>query len=197
MSDRQALLKQATHSRTVVIAAIVALVVALVWVLAFFEPQGHKLTNLHLSEEEAQSEQLQLEAQLNRLRADSKQSPQLEALSQKLDAAVPADTGIYEYLGTTLPDTAQAAGVGILSISPSSTITSGSVAITPISLSTKGTYDQTLAFIKALYSLPRLTVVTSLNLSGGGPGTNRGTVLQETINLDIFAQASSTSSTSG
>ena len=196
MSSPRATMKQLTHSRTLVIAIVVTLVVVLVWLVAFFNPQGHKLSGLQTQEQQAQSEQLQLESQLAILRADSKESPVLRALSQKLSAAVPSsDGGNYVYLGTTLPDTATAAGVHIESISPGTPVPAGSVSVTPISVATQGTYDQTLAFIKALYALPRLTVVTNLQLGGGGPGTTRGTVLQETIDLDIFAQASPSAAT--
>lgn len=190
MSTPRATMKQLTHSRTLGIAIVVTLVVVLVWLLAFFNPQGHKLAGLQTQEQQARSQQLQLESQLAVLRADSKESPLLQALSQKLSAAVPSsDGGNYVYLGTTLPNTATAAGVHIESISPGAPVVAGGVSVTPISVATQGTYDQTLAFIKALYALPRLTVVTNVQLGGGGPKTNRATVLTETIALDIFAQA--------
>jgi Tfp pilus assembly protein PilO len=71
----------------------------------------------------------------------------------------------------------------------------GPVSVIPVSISASGTYDQTLAFIKALYALPRLTVISSVDISGGGTQTTRSTALQSTYSLDIFALPSATTPT--
>jgi Tfp pilus assembly protein PilO len=78
--------------------------------------------------------------------------------------------------------------VSVETVNPETAVASGNVAIVPVTVSVRGTYDQTLAFIKALYALPRLTVISSIQISGGGTDTNRSTQLSDEFDLDIFAQ---------
>jgi hypothetical protein len=79
------------------------------------------------------------------------------------------------------------AGVKLNTITTGSpgTATNGISAIS-ISLSTTGTYDQTLNLIHLLNTLPRLTIIDDLTLQGGGPNTTRSTTLSETFALTIF-----------
>ena len=126
---------------------------------------------------------------LARLKTYSKESAEFEALSQRLTAAVPATSDVYDYI-TALSNAAAATGVDVTSVSPSSAVTGGNVAVVPVSLSVSGSYDQTLAFIKALYALPRLTIITQVSLTGGGNGTARSTGLTSEFSLYILAQTS-------
>jgi len=105
----------------------------------------------------AQTQQTALQDRLARLKTYSKESAEFEALSQRLTAAVPVTSDVYDYI-TALSNAAAATGVDVSSVSPSSPVTGGNVAVVPVSLSVSGSYDQTLAFIKALYALPRLTI---------------------------------------
>ncbi len=177
------------RQRKVLAAAGIGLVVVLIWFVAVFVPEGHKLAADNLKEQQAQAQQTALQDRLARLRAYSKESSEFEALSQRLAAAVPATTDVYDYI-TAISNAASATGVKVTSIDPSTGALSGNVAIVPVTVSAQGTYDQTLAFIKALYALPRLTIITQVSISGGGQGTNRSTVLTNQFNLDILAQPS-------
>lgn len=56
-------------------------------------------------------------------------------------------------------------------------------------LTVKGPYDSLLNLIKSIYSMPRLTDINDLAVKGGGPGTNRSTPLQATLDLVIFSSA--------
>jgi Tfp pilus assembly protein PilO len=105
----------------------------------------------------------------------------------RLNGYVPATEKLYTYV-QTISHSAKAAGVTITSLAPSTlvAITGTPYSAIPVTASVKGTYDQLLAFIKSLYDLPRLTDVNALSVSGGGPGTNRATVLSASFQLAIF-----------
>jgi Tfp pilus assembly protein PilO len=188
----------ALRQRKVLIAAGVVLVVLLIWLVAVFVPEGHKLAAVNAKSQQAQAEQSVLQDRLARLKAYSKQSAEFEALSQQLTAAVPTTTDVYDYI-TAISNAATSTGMKVSGVSPSAAVASGTVATIPVTVSATGRYDQTLAFIKALYALPRLTVITSISISGGGTGSNRSTTLTDQFSLAILAQPSvlSTPSASG
>lgn len=177
------------RTRKVLISAAVGLVVLLIWLVAVFVPEGHKLAAVNANVQTAQSQQVTLQNRLTRLKAYSKQSAEFEALSQRLTAAVPATTDVYDYI-TAISDAASGTGMKITNVDPNPAVSSGGLAIVPVTVSAAGNYDQTLAFIKALYALPRLTVITGVSITGGGTGTSRSTGLTDQFNLAIFAQPS-------
>jgi len=163
-----------------------SVLVLLIWFVAYFSPSGKQLVSINTKTQTAQTEQAQLNAELTRLRAYSKETGTLALLSQRLSSALPPTTDIYDYI-TALSNAGTAASVKVLNIDPGTAVAEGSVSVIPVSITASGTYDQTLSFIKELYALPRLTVIGSLTISGGGTGTTRSTVLQSTYSLYIFA----------
>ena len=183
--DVMAILRQ----RKVLLPAAAALLIALIWVVAVFNPQGHKLASVNASVQSAQNQQYALQARLDRLKIYSKESAKFEALAARLSTAVPSTTDVYSYI-TALSNAASATGLKIASIGPGTAVADGNVAAIPVTVAASGTYSQTLAFIEALYALPRLTVIEQLSITGGGNGTNRNTVLTDQFRLDIFATPS-------
>ncbi len=176
------------------IVITVTLAVLLLWVVAFFEPQSHKLGGIRSKVQQAQLEQAQLQAQLARLRAYSHNASALQALQQRLNAALPPTSDIYDYV-TAISNAASATGVKVQSLSPGAGSSSGGVTIIPVTVTTTGTYDQMLSFIKALYALPRLTIISSIGITGGGTGTNRATALDENFSLEILTTGAPTNGT--
>src|ERR1017187_4865244 len=175
------------RQRKVLIAAGIGLVVLLIWLVAVFSPEGHKLAAVNEKTQQAQTQQTALQDRLARLKAYSKESAQFEALSQRLTAAIPPTTDVYDYI-TAISDAASATGVKVTSVNPSPAVSSGNVAVVPVTVALTGSYDQTLAFIKAIYALPRLTVTTQLSITGGGAASNRSTGLTSQLSMDILAQ---------
>jgi Tfp pilus assembly protein PilO len=96
---------------------------------------------------------------------------------------------VYDYI-TSISNAAAATGMQVSSVDPSPPVTGGNVAVVPVTVGATGTYDQTLAFIKALYALPRLTIINQISISGGGTGTSRSTPLVAQFTLDVLAQPS-------
>ena len=177
------------RQRKVLIGLVVGLFVLLIWLVAVFTPEGHKLAAVNTQTQAAQVQQTTLQDRLARLKTYSKESGEFEALSQRLTAAVPATSDVYDYI-TAISNAAAATGVDVSDVSPSTPVTGGNVAVIPVTVAVTGSYDQTLAFIKALYALPRLTIITQVSLSGGGTGTSRSTGLTDQFSLDILAQPS-------
>jgi Tfp pilus assembly protein PilO len=177
------------RQRKVILSAGVALVVMLIWLVAIFNPEGHKLAAVNTSVQQAQTEQSALQVRLTRLKAYSKESAVFEALSQRLTAAVPPTSDVYDYI-TSISNAAAATGMQVSSVDPAPPVTGGNVAVVPVTVGATGTYDQTLAFIKALYALPRLTIITQISVSGGGTGTARSSPLVDQFTLDVLAQPS-------
>jgi Tfp pilus assembly protein PilO len=177
------------RQRKVLLAISVGLFVVLIWLLAVFVPEGHKLAAVNTKAQQAQTEQAALQARLTRLEGYSKESAQFQALSQRLTAAVPATSDVYDYI-TAISNAAAATGMQISTVDPAPPVTGGKIAVVPVTVGATGTYDQTLAFIKALYALPRLTIITNVSLSGGGTGSSRSTGLTTQFSLDILAQPS-------
>jgi Tfp pilus assembly protein PilO len=181
------------RQRKVLLSIAVSLVVMLIWLVAVFNPEGHKLAAVNASVQTAQTEQSTLLARLALLKLYSKESSTFEAVSNRLTAAVPATTDVYDYI-TAISNAASSTGVSVQDVNPATAVSSGGVAVIPVSVSVKGTYDQTLAFIKALYALPRLTVITAVTIGGGGTGSSRTSPLNDQFSLDIFAQPAAVSS---
>ena len=174
------------RSPIVLISVAVAFVIVLIWLFAFFLPQGKKLSTLNTQEATLEQEQAQLEAQLAQLKKTSEATPQLLALQAAFNVAVPPSADTYTYI-TTMVATCNQAGVTLNSITTGSpgAATNGIDPIT-VSLSTAGTYDQALKLIQLLNKLPRLTIINSVSMTGGGPNTTRTTKLTESFSLSIF-----------
>jgi type IV pilus assembly protein PilO len=186
----------ALRNRTMMLVIGGSVLILLIWFVAYFSPSGKHLSAINTQTQAAKTEQSQLNSQLARLRTYSKETGTLALLSERLTSALPPTTDIYDYI-TALSNAGSAANVKIVSIDPGTAAAAGPVSVIPISLTAAGTYDQMLAFIKALYALPRLTVISSLEISGGGTATSRTSTLQGTFSLEIFALPSAVTPAAG
>jgi type IV pilus assembly protein PilO len=179
----------------VLVGALALVVVVLVWLFVFFEPQSHKLASLDSEKVSLQQTLVQEQARLQQVRQESHHVGQIQAIDAKLKGYVPSSEELYTYI-QALSGAGHQAGVTISSLQPSPPEPASGTSYTaiPISAQVKGTYDQLVAFLHDIYNLPRLTDINSLTISGGGPGTSRSSALSATIDLVIFS--SETASTS-
>lgn len=170
----------------VLLAVAGALVVVLAWALAFFVPQGHRLSTLQAQVQSLQSRVNAGNARVAQLRVESQHSSQIQAMVKKLEGYAPATSDIT-YI-SVLSNAAKASGVTVTSLGPGSPVpVNGSpYEAIPISASVTGTYDNLLTFIHTIYQLPRLTDINGLQVNGGGPKSNRGASLTATFQLEIF-----------
>lgn len=175
--------------RPVVMIGIgVALLVVIVWLMLFFLPQGHKVSTLQNEKASLQEEVNLDEARVARLRTESEHVGQIQSMYSTLSGYVPATEDLYTYI-QTLSGAANTAGVSITSLVPLPLQSvSGTFSAVPITATVKGTYDHVLAFIKAIYALPRLTDINDIDITGGGIGSNRTTPLSVDLDLAIFTR---------
>ncbi|MHB8220923.1 MAG: type IV pilus inner membrane component PilO [Acidimicrobiales bacterium] len=172
----------------VLVGIVVTLVVVLIWLFAFFLPQGSKISKLNAQVQTLQQKVTQGNAKIAVLKKDSQTEPKLAAQLAKLKQYVPATPGVYNYI-TTITATVKASGAKLTTISPSPEApapSAGAFYDIPVQLSVTGTYDQILKLVTEIYSLPRLTVIPTMQISGGGVGTNRSTNLVASMHLETF-----------
>ncbi len=176
------------RSTPVLIGIVVTLVVVLIWLFAFFLPQGSKISKLDAQVQTLQQKVTQGNARIAVLKRDSQTAPKLATELAKLKQYIPATAGVYNYINT-ITATVKASGTKLstISTSPESPApTASSYYAIPVSLSVTGTYDQVLKLITDIYALPRLTIIPTVQISGGGVGTNRSTVLSVSMRLETF-----------
>src|ERR1700722_16015555 len=140
------------RNRTMMLIIGGALLVLFIWFVAYFSPSGKKLGAVNTQTQTALTQQAQLNDQLARLRTYSNETGTLIQLSDRLSAALPPTTDIYNHI-PSLSQAATTAGVSIESVSPNTPTADGGVSVIGVSINTRGSYDQTLAFIKALNAL--------------------------------------------
>lgn len=168
------------------LAIAASLIVVLAWLLAFFVPQGHRLSTLQAQEQRLQQQVNAGNAKVARLRDESQHSAQIAAMVKRLEGYAPATSDI-SYIAL-LSNAAKASGVTVTSIGPGTAvpITGSNYQSIPFAASVSGPYDSLLSFIHAVYTLPRLTDIDSVDITGGGPKTNRGASLKATFQMQIF-----------
>jgi Tfp pilus assembly protein PilO len=195
MSESSSETTSVLRTPKVILAIVVAVVILIVWLLVFLLPSNSKISSYRAQLPQLQAKQAQLNAEVEKLqKIAAGQGPLTAKLAQLATAVPPAsdDNANLNYLHSIYATEAQA-GVTQLTISeisaPASAQTSTIVAI-PITLSIQGTYDQGVIFMKLLYNLPRLTTISSVDMTGGGPESSRSTPLDMSISADIYANTS-------
>lgn len=180
----------------VIVAIVVAVLVLVIWLLAFFLPQGHKLSTLDAKEQALQQQVTAGNAKVAKLKRTFQHVGQLEVEQGKFESYVPSTTDLFKTTAnytSSLSAAVSAAGMTLTSVTPGAahaqTSTGTSLTKIPVVLAAKGPYDGLLTLIKSIYTLPRLTDINSVTVRGGGPGTNRSTTLDVTLNLVIFTTA--------
>ena len=181
--------------KPVVITAVIAVVVVIIWLVAFFLPQGSKLSTLNAQQQTLQQKVAQGNAKVERLKHTFQRASQLQAMDASLQAEVPSTPDIFKTTANytnTLSATVAASHLTLTSVSPGGAAQppAGSDFTTvPVTLVVKGTYDNLLTFITNVYALPRLTDINQIRIEGGGPGTNRSSTLTATFSLVSFTTA--------
>lgn len=172
----------------ILIGTTILVAIVVVWFVVFFMPQSHKLSSLQAERATLQEAVVQDNARLQQVRSESHHIGKIQALDAKLRGYVPTSEDLYTYI-QTLSGAGKSSGVTITSLQPSGlvAVTGTSYSAVPVTADVKGTYDHLVAFLNTIYNLPRLTDVNGLNITGGGPGTNRSTVLSATFDLVIFS----------
>jgi Tfp pilus assembly protein PilO len=181
----------------VIISIVIAAVVVILWLFAFFLPQGRKLSTLDSKRQALTDEVAAGNAKVVRLRHTFEHAGQLEAEHAKMEALVPSTPDLFKSTAnytSLLSSTVAGAHMNLTSVTTQSpAATSKALTSIPVTLDVTGSYDQLLTLITDIYAMPRLTEISSVSIKGGGPGTNRFSTLQVILSLETFTTAKPTS----
>jgi Tfp pilus assembly protein PilO len=187
------------------ITAGAAILLLIIWYIAVFRPQQHKLTNAHRQDAAAAQQVNQLQQQIVSLRTLEREIPADTARLKALDASLPQTEDLQDILNQ-LHQAAVTSNVQLTSVDPStaapvqsgsssgrsssaSSSAGGSSTATPagttmqvgVSMTMTGTYAATMTFMSDLAHMNRIVVVDSASFSPSANGGSIGTSLSTRI----------------
>jgi Tfp pilus assembly protein PilO len=165
-------MKNLPNKQVGLVAAGVSLFLVVIWWLALMSPMTHKLAQNHKAQASAQTQISSLQGQIVQLKSIASQKPEDQNKLNALTAQVP-DNPQLDVALNSLQDAANAAGVQLTSVGPSSpnsasSGSSGGLPAIAISVTCNGSYSQIMAFVTNLDKATRTFVVTNTNISGTG-----------------------------
>jgi Tfp pilus assembly protein PilO len=188
-------------------AAVVA--VALLWYFLLYAPLGDDLSSAQSQRSTEEKKTSDLQATLTRLQGQAKNATQQQALLRKLDAAVPEQPDLAEFI-IQANEIADQSGIQFLSISPTPPAAGNGASVISLTVSIKGSFFQLEDYLRLLEKLERLVVVDGVTVSassggsgssssdtGGGSGSSGDVSLSVTLNARMFTRAAPTSSPGG
>ncbi|HET6874068.1 MAG TPA: hypothetical protein VFH70_04780 [Acidimicrobiales bacterium] len=177
------------RNKAVLFAVLGAVVIVGGWYAVLWGPRSSSYAKAEKDVAAMTSQAGQLQAQVSRLRAEALQAPVRQAQLAKLQSAIPGDPQLAQFI-LALDNAATQAGVDLETIAPAPpTASTGGAGVSSsgtagppppavkLSLSLKGTYAQILDFIDRVDSLPRLVVIDSVAVNGGGTGNQLSVTL--------------------
>lgn len=188
MTDRAEVLK-AIRTPAILITIIATFLVLVIWLVVFFLPWNSKVSKLNAQQQQLTAEQQSLNHKLKSL--EHLKNSNLSQLHDLYSGLLPTATDTDQYL-KLINSTVVASGAKLLSFTIGTPSSGTGVVALPVTLSALGTYDQQLKLIQLLYQASRLTVITAVNLTGGGPTTTRSTKLTGSYTMSIYEVAGST-----
>jgi Tfp pilus assembly protein PilO len=193
----------------IIISIAVAVLIVLGWLVLFFIPKGHTVATLNAKYTTLKKKVAAAKLEVDQLRKLTRTTAAFQARLTQLHHYVPTTPQLPSYI-LAIQATVKASGSTYVSMEPgppepatgrsgpstASKAGTGSYTILPVTLSVDATYDQLLALITDIYKLTRLTVIASINITGGGPGTKRSTLLTVTMKLQTFSVTKPTATSS-
>ena len=187
------------------VAALLAIV--LVWYFVLYAPLGDDLDSAQAQKTEEQKKTDSLQADLARLQSQQKNGTQQQALLRKLDAAVPEQPDLAEFI-IQANEIADQSGISFLSIAPTPPAAgTGGASVIALTISIQGSFFQLQDYLRLLEKLERLVIVDSVTIaaSSGDSGTTGastsssgdGTTLGVTLVARMFTRAAPTGGTAG
>jgi len=188
------------------VAALLAIV--LVWYFVLYAPLGDDLDSAQAQKTEEQKKTDSLQADLARLQSQQKNGTQQQALLRKLDAAVPEQPDLAEFI-IQANEIADQSGISFLSIAPTPPAAgTGGASVIGLTISIQGSFFQLQDYLRLLEKLERLVIVDSVTIaassgdSGAGTGASTsssgdGTTLGVTLVARMFTRAAPTGGTAG
>jgi len=169
------------NRRALIIAAVAAVLVVVVWYVALWSPRSSDLDEARDRKEAAEQQNRDLETRIDRLRAEQRREPELRAAAEKLRTAIPDQPNLAQFI-LDANDAAVRAGIDFISIAPSPPAAPTAAATTAttfagaaatgerpaeiaLALQIQGGYFQVIDFLNRLNDLSRIVVLDGVNLS--------------------------------
>jgi Tfp pilus assembly protein PilO len=180
------------------IGAAAVLAIVLVWYFLLYSPLNDDLSSAQAQRSSEEKRSDALEADLARLQSQAKNATQQQALLRRLDAAVPAQPDLAEFI-VQANDIADQSGISFLSIAPSPpSAGSGGASEIKLTMSISGSFFQLQDYLRQLEQLERLVIVDGITISsstatsegtGGTTGTDTETTSADGVSLSVTLTA--------
>lgn len=170
--------------KRIILVSAIGLVMTLLWFFLLFSPTQSSLSQIQTQQNAVVQKNAQLRTQLFQLRQEAKNKQSKKALLAKMQQAIPTRSHLSQIL-FSLDSIAKKSGVTLVSVSPtpptkpaptSSLPSSPGVSSLPpgsslptikITLSVSGNYYKVSDFMNRINSLPRILVISGINLVAG------------------------------
>ncbi len=149
------------------------LVIVLLWYFLLYAPLGDDLSSAQAQTSEEQKKTDGLQADLARLQAQAKNSTQQAALLRRLDAAVPEQPDLAEFI-IQANDIADQSGISFLSIAPSPPAAGTGASVINLTISINGSFFQLQDYLRLLEKLERLVIVDGITISSSSGSSTSG-----------------------
>jgi len=163
------------NRKPALIAALVGVGVVLVMVVALILPKAGQVRAKQKDVQQAQQQQTVLQAQLDQLKAAAKDAPKDRKTLAQLKTQIPP-TADLPGLIRSLNAVADKADVDFVSISPGQPTSAGSYSVVPVQLNVVGGFFAVDQYMYLLETLPRVSKVTTMSISGGPDGLPQLTI---------------------
>jgi type IV pilus assembly protein PilO len=156
----------ASRSRTIAVAALVGVLVVVVWWMVLYSPTKSDASDVGRETAEAERETQRLEADLKRLEDLEARGSQTQADLARLQQAMPEQAELATFIAAA-NEIGRAAGINWLSVAPTEPTATGSVGTIQLSMQVEGGYFEVLDYLRRLEDLSRLVVVDSITVNSG------------------------------
>ena len=153
------------------IGGAAVLVIVLLWWFLLYKPLGDDLSSAQAQTATEQKKTDALQADLARLQSQAKNASQQQALLRKLDAAVPKNPDLAEFI-IQANDIAESSGISFLSIAPTPPAAGDGASVINMTISISGSFFQLQDYLRQLEQLERLVIVDGISSSSGGGGSS-------------------------
>jgi Tfp pilus assembly protein PilO len=170
------------------IGGAAVLVIVLLWWFLLYKPLGDDLSSAQAQTASEQKRTDGLEADLARLQSQAKNASQQQALLRKLDAAVPKNPDLAEFI-IQANDIADSSGISFLSIAPAPPAAGeGGASVINMTISISGSFFQLQDYLRQLEQLERLVIVDGISITAGGTSDSADSGGDVSLNVSLTAR---------
>lgn len=152
----------------ILVTVLGTVVIAIIWWFAWMQPQASKLSSIRSQQNLAGEEVNLLQAQIAQLRSESsllkKELPYLHFFQGQIPPLPEQGQLTAQLYNLSLKTKTFISSLSDNAVNSPATTTAGYSPM-PISIQLTGTHNGVVAFLKGLYTLPRLVTIQAVNLS--------------------------------